>query len=171
MTVLTVFVLYMLLFIISWLATPDPQTALTNKSVDQAITKAEIVRDIILVVLGSNENVHSKDILCLGHMGVILQLICHMPFIFYIGKEHVLQAVDEHYYNSLSLMIDRIKNDRAGDPRFFLAEKKYTFRKDSILTDESNDLGGPVPAVRKSSVPMSPMKTCSFLNTTGKLEK
>jgi hypothetical protein len=48
-------------------------------------------------------------------------------------------------------MIDRIKISRRGDPRHFLAEKKYNLRKDSILTDESQDLGGLVPADRKSS--------------------
>ena len=48
-----------------------------------------------------------------------------MPFNYYIGKEFVLQAIDEIYTESLSQMIYRIKNKFTGDPRFFLVQKKY----------------------------------------------
>ena len=57
----------------------------------------------------------------------ILQLFFHMPFMYYIGKEHFLVCVDEILNQSMSQMIDR-KLDRTGDPRFFLFQrdrKKY----------------------------------------------
>ena len=57
----------------------------------------------------------------------ISQLFFHMPFMYYIGKEHFLVCVDEILNQSMSQMIDR-KLDRTGDPRFFLFQrdrKKY----------------------------------------------
>ena len=48
-----------------------------------------------------------------------------MPFIFFIGKEHLLQCYDEFTNHSLSLMVDRIKSNVNGDPRFFRAQRKF----------------------------------------------
>ena len=58
---------------------------------------------------------------------------------FYIGKEYILQSVDEHLNYSLSLMIDRIRSDFKGDPRYFLVERKFNLRRSSI-TIESEDV-------------------------------
>jgi len=55
-----------------------------------SISRMEIFRDVVLAVLGSDVDLQQKPILIIAHFGVILQLICHMPFIFFIGKEHIL---------------------------------------------------------------------------------
>lgn len=52
-------------------------------------------------------------------------ILCHIPFIFYIGKEHILQSIDEQTNFSLSQMVDRIKHRFKGDPRHFLVEKQF----------------------------------------------
>ena len=50
----------------------------------------------------------------------------HIPFIYYIGKENVLIAVDEISRYNLSGMIDRIRLGKilTGDPRYFKAQQK-----------------------------------------------
>jgi hypothetical protein len=66
-------------------------------------------------------------------MGIIFQLICHMPFIYFIGKEHILQCIDEHQNYNLSQMVDRIKSNISGDPRFFLAQRKFSVRDYTVV--------------------------------------
>lgn len=64
----------------------------------------------------------------IAQMLMVLQLFFHIPFTYYIAKEHLLVCVDEVMNQSLSLMIDRKRKTVVGDPRFFLAErdrKKY----------------------------------------------
>lgn len=51
----------------------------------------------------------------------IISLVAMIPFFFYISKEQLLVAYDEYVNNSLSLMVDRVRNE-LGDPRFFLAQ-------------------------------------------------
>jgi len=103
----------------------------------------EIVRDVLLAVMGSDDGLQQKPILIIGHFGVILQLICHMPFIYFIGKEHVLQCVDEFLNSSLSLMVDRIRFTFKGDPRFFLVQRRFNLRS-STITLESEEGDGEV---------------------------
>lgn len=52
---------------------------------------------------------------------LLLQLLMHVPFIYYIGKENALIAWDEYFYQNMSLMVSRVKLDE-GDPRYYLAE-------------------------------------------------
>ena len=40
---------------------------------------------------------------------VIVQLFCHLPFIFYIAQEQFLMFVDEYTRKSVSKMIDEFK--------------------------------------------------------------
>ena len=47
-----------------------------------------------------------------------------------------MQCVDEHYSNSLSLMVNRIKFDFNGDPRYFLVERKFNL-KNSVRSEET----------------------------------
>lgn len=86
-------------------------------------------------------NLAYKPILVVGHLGIELMLFCHIPFVFYIGKEHILQAVDEHLNFSLSLMVDRIKNRFKGDPRHFLVQKKFVAHQSiaSQILSQEND--------------------------------
>ena len=53
MTVCFVSSMYLGIFIVSWLATPEPRKNLTDDG-PLGITKLEVVRDIVLAVLGSN---------------------------------------------------------------------------------------------------------------------
>jgi hypothetical protein len=129
--------LYLFIFTVSWLATPIEEQVIDKNT---PIPKAEILRDIILAVLGSNENFRTKPILVVGHFGVIMQLICHVPLMFFIGKEHLLTCIDEHFNNSLSLMLNRIKNSQYGDPRYYLVERKYNLRNSIIESETSEEV-------------------------------
>lgn len=53
----------------------------------------------------------------------MIRLIFHAPFKYYIGKEHFLVSLDEIYNQSMSKMINRMKNSK-GDPAHYLAEKE-----------------------------------------------
>ena len=145
-TTWVMFLIYFIVFCISWAATPP------EDRVYRTISNWQIVRDVILCVFGSNPNLNSFPIIIVGHLGVVVQLMFHMPFIFFIGKEHILQCIDEHYNQSLSLMIDRIKNKFKGDPRFFLAQRKFNLRSDSMSIDSSRamSLKEDKPSVYKS---------------------
>lgn len=123
-TILGVAVLQLFIFISSWLATPTGGVV----EDDSVVTKSEVVRDIIFAVLGNNQNLQWYFILIVANFFVVVQMLFHMPFTFYIGKEHILQCYDEYTKHSLSLMVDRIKNSTSGDPRFFRAERKYKIR-------------------------------------------
>lgn len=53
----------------------------------------------------------------------IVQLLVHIPFIYYIAKENLLMMYDEWMNYNLSCMVDRVRSEQ-GDPRYFLAELK-----------------------------------------------
>ena len=55
-----------------------------------------------------------------------MQLISHVPFVYYIAKENLLMAVDEYYSKNLTKMVDRVAINNLGDPRFYLAELKLS---------------------------------------------
>ena len=62
---------------------------------------------------------------------MVLQLFFHTPFVYYISKEHLLVCVDEIINQSMSKMIERMKDTRQGDHRYFLAErdtKQYVYK-------------------------------------------
>ena len=63
--------MYLAIFVVSWLATPTPRDMLTDDNL-LSITKLEVVRDIVLAVLGSNDNMNTKSVLVIGNFGVIL---------------------------------------------------------------------------------------------------
>jgi hypothetical protein len=58
----------------------------------------------------------------------LIQLITHIPFIYYIGKESLLMMLDEYLNFNLTNMVDRIRFE-TGDPRYFLAELKQNSRE------------------------------------------
>lgn len=120
-TITLIGLIYLFTFTISLLATSQE---ILNMS-EQESLKMELVRDIVLCVFGGNTDLSIKPIMVLGQMGVMVMIFCHIPFIFYIGKEHILQSIDEHYNFSLSQMVDRIKHRFKGDPRHFLVEKQF----------------------------------------------
>lgn len=108
---------YMIIFLISMLATGQ-----------DGDDKWQVVRNVIMCVYGNNRTLTFKPILAIGHLGMIVMLICHVPFIYFIGKEHILSSIDELMNKSLSQMVDRIKNRFKGDPRHFLVQKKFVIR-------------------------------------------
>jgi hypothetical protein len=134
-TYLIIGMIYLVIYGISWLASFD-----TNQTVGGYETKFQVTRDIIMTVYGTNiEMSKSKPILVVGQLGMIVLLICHVPFIYFIGKEHILSCVDEIMNKSLSQMVDRIKNKFKGDHRHFLVEKKFIIRdklSDSVGLEE-----------------------------------
>ena len=76
----------------------------------------------------------------LAQFFMVLQLFFYTPFIYYIAKEHLLVSLDEIINRSVSRMIDRVKTQTLGDPRFFLAEcetQNYV-HKVRVSMDESN---------------------------------
>jgi len=118
----------------------------TDKLSDnQELSKAEIVRDVIIAVLGNNEMFLDNYLLILAHFGIVLMFICHMPFMFFIGKEHILTCVDEYYNNSLSLMVTRIRDFDKGDHRYFLVERKHSLRNSHISSELTENLTGLLP--------------------------
>lgn len=88
-----------------------------------------MIRDIILGVFGGDQALIDNPLLFMGHLGMIIMMILHIPFIFYIGKEHILQSIDEYQKSSLSQMVDRIRDKYKGDPRFFLVQKKFLIKE------------------------------------------
>lgn len=66
-------------------------------------------RDVLMCIFGRSGQFYGKFVLKLATVGIAVQLVCHMPFIYYIGKEHMLQCFDEYFNGSLSKMVDRIK--------------------------------------------------------------
>jgi hypothetical protein len=69
------------------------------------------------------KSVNFKDwwILRTIQLALIIQLLMHIPFIYYIAKENIMILVDEWQTQSTSRMVDRVR-DQNGDPRFYLAE-------------------------------------------------
>ena len=58
---------------------------------------------------------------------IILQLLVHIPYIYYIGKENFLMMFDEHQNYNLTSMVNRVRSEQ-GDPRYFLAELRNNSR-------------------------------------------
>ena len=65
----------------------------------------------------------------------IVQLIVHIPFIYYIGKEQMLIMHDENFNCNMTNMVDRVRTEQ-GDPRYFLAEL-CTNTDENILQGEA----------------------------------
>ena len=124
-TVLSVGFLYLYIFGIGYLGSSIHKSE-DGKPTDYGGIK--IFRNVLMSIFGSSGEDYSKTILKVAHLGIILQLICHMPFIYFMGREHILQCIDEHQNSNLSKMVDRIKSNISGDPRFFLAQRKFSFR-------------------------------------------
>lgn len=130
MILMVIGTIFFFIFFFAFLSTPDP-----NKIQGPNLTPWEIVRDTIIGVLGNNHELEQYTILKIGHLGIVLQSLLHMPFIFFIGKEHILQCYDEYKNHSLSLMVDRIKSNVTGDPRYFRAEKRFKLLGDKTDLD------------------------------------
>ena len=64
-------------------------------------------------------------------MCLVIQLLVHIPFLYYIGKEHILIAYDEYINENLTLIVDRVRN-KQGDPRHYLVEEQSN-KTDNIL--------------------------------------
>lgn len=64
----------------------------------------------------------ARVFILVGQFFQFIRLYFHGPFKYYIGKEHFLIGLDEILNQSMSLMINRMRNSR-GDPLFFLAER------------------------------------------------
>jgi len=151
----------MTIFVISMIASYKGRNSATWNIEHKlySFSSAEVVRDVILCIFGNNQIYYPKPILFIGHLGVIVQLLCHLPLIFYIGKEHVLQSVDEYQNVSLSQMVDRIRDNISGDPRFFLAQKKYFVRTKSFNQEEIQQI---VPVAMANSQAIQPAMANSF---------
>lgn len=56
---------------------------------------------------------------------MLCQLVTHIPFIYYIGREQLLMAYNEavNDKNTIVNMVDRVIKEN-GDPRYYLAELK-----------------------------------------------
>ena len=139
-TILSVGFLYLYIFGIGYLGSSIHKSE-DGKPTDYGGIK--IFRNVLMSIFGSSGEDYSKSILKVAHFGIILQLVCHMPFIYFIGREHILQCIDEHQNNNLSKMVDRIKSNISGDPRFFLAQRKFSLKSNSQVsqinfTDTSN---------------------------------
>ena len=74
----------------------------------------------MMCIFGNQAKYYDSLLLILGR-AFIMQLTCHIPLIYYVGKEHILQTIDEIKNYSLSQMVDRIKLN--GDPRYFRAKR------------------------------------------------
>jgi len=59
-------------------------------SINDNFIELRIFRDVILSVLGGSTNYYNKTVLEFAHLLIVLQLACHTPFIYYIGKEYLL---------------------------------------------------------------------------------
>lgn len=68
-------------------------------------------------------DIQEWPLLFISQLCLIIQLLTHTPFIYYIAKEQFLMAYDEYNNHSISLMVDRVINEQ-GDPRFYLAQLK-----------------------------------------------
>jgi len=93
-----------------------------------------IYRNVMRISLGietTHYNISEWPLVFVVQLCLIIQLLMHIPFIYYIGKENFLMAYDEFYSSNLSNMVMRVKKED-GDPRFFLAELKDNSRKKII---------------------------------------
>ena len=81
-------------------------------------------------IFGKSGVYYGKISIELTSVFIMLQVACHLPFIYYIAKEHLLQVIDEYNKASLSKMVDRIKgvNGETGDPRFFLVQRLFRLK-------------------------------------------
>lgn len=63
--------------------------------------------------------------LFLAQFLLLCQLVTHIPFIYYIGREQLLMAYNEavNDKNTIVNMVDRVIKEN-GDPRYYLAELK-----------------------------------------------
>ena len=98
-----------------------------------------IYRNVMRISLGietTHYNISEWPLVFVVQLCLIIQLLMHIPFIYYIGKENFLMAYDEFYSSNLSNMVMRVKKED-GDPRFFLAELKDNSRK-KIIEGEGN---------------------------------
>ena len=66
-------------------------------------------------------NIREWPLILVSQLCFMVQLIVHIPFIYYISKEQCLMMYDEWANRNLTSMVDRVRSDQ-GDPRYFLAE-------------------------------------------------
>lgn len=64
---------------------------------------------------------------------MVVQLVTHIPFIYYISKEQLMMIYDEYYNSSISNMIERVIFE-SGDPRFYLAEFKANVSSEKTVS-------------------------------------
>jgi hypothetical protein len=88
-TVISVGVVYLMIFGIGYLGSYNVYD-LVDKKTTPYYGGIKLVRNVMMSIFGSDGEYYGKKMLIFAHLGIISQLICHMPFIYFIGKEHIL---------------------------------------------------------------------------------
>lgn len=60
---------------------------------------------------------------------LIVQLVSHIPFIYYVSKEYFSLGLDEYKTGNLSNMVRRVRTEE-GDPRVYLVQYKKRKQED-----------------------------------------
>ena len=69
-----------------------------------------MIYTLVQASLGFKTSSLDWPLLLLIQFGLLVQLLVHIPFIYYIAKENMMIAVDEYYYSRLSMMVTRVRN-------------------------------------------------------------
>jgi len=97
----------------------------------------QIAQVVMMSIFGNQVKYFDSYLLLFGRSLIILQLTFHIPLIYYVGKEHILQSLDEIKNYSLSQMVDRIKqNSSTADPRNFRLQRQYEIIKEQNPRNE-----------------------------------